>query len=97
VGIYARIAAPLSVPAFTSLGILTTVFVWNDFLLPLIYLSTDVNRTIQLGIRSFTSQYSTEYSMVMTATVISIAPLIILFLAAQKFFIEGVAMSGLKG
>jgi multiple sugar transport system permease protein len=95
--IYGSIVVPLSVPAFTSLGILTTVFVWNDFLLPLIYLSRDVNRTIQLGIRSFTSQYSTEYSMVMTATMVSVAPLIILFLAAQRFFIEGIAMSGLKG
>lgn len=96
-GIYMRIMLPLSKPALASLTIFTFVFVWNDFLGPLIYLNSSNLRTIQLGIRMFVTQYSADYAMIMTASVCSLIPVIIVFLACQKFFVEGISLTGLKG
>lgn len=96
-GIYLRVVLPLSKPALASLGIFTFVQVWNDFLGPLIYLNSDNLKTIQLGIRMFISWYSADYSLIMAAAICSLLPIFIIFLFAQKFFVEGIAMSGLKG
>ncbi|WP_423241295.1 carbohydrate ABC transporter permease [Petroclostridium xylanilyticum] len=96
-GIYLKVMLPLAKPALASLGIFTFVFVWNDFLGPLIYINSNAKKTIQLGIRMFISQYSAEYSLIMAASVCSLLPVIIIFISAQKFFVEGIAMSGLKG
>lgn len=96
-GIYRRIMLPLSRPALATLTILTFVFVWNDFLGPLIYLHSPKLRTIQLGIRMFISQYSADYALIMAASVCSLVPVVIIFLAAQKYFVEGISFSGLKG
>lgn len=96
-GIYMRIMLPLSKPALASLTIFTFVFVWNDFLGPLIYLNSSNLRTIQLGIRMFVTQYSADYAMIMTASVCSLIPVIIVFLVCQKFFVEGISLTGLKG
>ncbi|NLJ75032.1 MAG: carbohydrate ABC transporter permease [Firmicutes bacterium] len=96
-GIYAKIMLPLSKPALASLTIFTFVFVWNDFLGPLIYLHSGDLRTIQLGIRMFISQYSAEYALIMAASVCSLIPVIIVFLACQKYFVEGISLTGLKG
>ena len=88
---------PLSKPALASLTIFTFVFVWNDFLGPLIYLHSGDLRTIQLGIRMFISQYSAEYALIMAASVCSLIPVLIVFLACQKYFVEGISLTGLKG
>lgn len=96
-GIYRTIMLPLSKPALATLTILTFVFVWNDFLGPLIYLHSSHLRTIQLGIRMFISQYSADYAYIMAASVCSLIPVVIIFLAAQKYFVEGIAFSGMKG
>jgi multiple sugar transport system permease protein len=96
-GIYRTIMLPLSRPALATLTILTFVFVWNDFLGPLIYLHSPKLRTIQLGIRMFISQYSADYALIMAASVCSLVPVVIIFLAAQKYFVEGISFSGLKG
>lgn len=96
-GIYVKIMLPLSKPAMASLTIFTFVFVWNDFLGPLIYLHSGKLRTIQLGIRMFISQYSAEYALIMAASVCSLIPVIIVFLACQKYFVEGISLTGLKG
>ncbi|QUI25486.1 carbohydrate ABC transporter permease [Vallitalea pronyensis] len=95
--IYSKIMVPLAKPALASLSIFTFVFVWNDFLGPLIYLNTDKNKTIQLGIRKFITEYTSEYSLIMAASVCALIPVLIIFLLAQKYFIEGVAMTGMKG
>lgn len=95
-GIYRRIMLPLSKPALASLAILTFVFVWNDFLGPLIYLTSDRNKTIQLGIRKFITQYSTEYSLIMAASVCALVPVVVVFLLMQRFFITGIAATSLK-
>ncbi|MCI5842643.1 MAG: carbohydrate ABC transporter permease [Clostridiales bacterium] len=96
-GIWARIMLPLSKPAIATLCITTFVTEWNDFMGPLIYLSTDSKKTLQLGLRLFISQYSADYQLIMAASVVSLIPVFILFVSLQRFFVEGVATSGLKG
>ena len=96
-GIYFRIILPLVKPALATLSILTMVFVWNDFMGPFIYLSSNELFTIQIGLRTFIGLFSAEYAMIMTGSVLSVIPIAIVFLFAQKYFIEGVASSGVKG
>jgi len=95
--IYANIMLPLSKPALSTLTIFTFVTVWNDFMGPLIYLNSEKLKTIQVGLRMFISQYSAEYSLIMAASLISLIPVLIIFLALQRFFVEGVASAGVKG
>jgi multiple sugar transport system permease protein len=96
-GIYWRIILPLSKPAIATLVIFTFMHTWNDFLGPLIYLTSDRLYTLQLGIQHFITQYNTEYSLLMAAAVSSILPTIIVFFLAQDHFIKGVANTGIKG
>lgn len=96
-GIYGRIVLPLSKPAMATLCIFSFVSVWNDFMGPMIYFNSTNRKTIQLGIRMFIGQYSTEYGLIMAASCISLIPVLVVFLSFQRFFIEGVATSGLKG
>lgn len=96
-GIFARIVFPLGKPAMATLTIFTFTNVWNDFMGPLIYLKTKELQTIQLGIRMFISQYGADYAWIMAASVCSLIPVVIVFLSCQKFFVEGVAASGIKG
>jgi multiple sugar transport system permease protein len=96
-GIWGRIMLPLSKPALATLTIFSFVTVWNDFMGPLIYLNSEHLKTIQLGLRMFIAQYSAEYSLIMAASLVSLVPVAITFLALQRFFIEGIASSGIKG
>lgn len=96
-GIWWRIMLPLSMPALSTLTIFTFVNTWNDFLGPLIYLTKTDLKTIQIGIRMFISQYSAEYGLIMAASVVALIPVLVVFLALQRFFVEGIASTGLKG
>ena len=96
-GIFFRIMLPLSKPALATLTIFTSVAVWNDFMGPLIYLNSQNLKTIQLGLRMFIQQYSADYALIMAAALVSLIPVIILFLALQRFFVEGIASTGIKG
>jgi len=96
-GIYRRIILPLSVPALASLTLLTFVNTWNDYLGPLIYLRSPELWTIQLGLKSFVGQYNVEYALIMTGSVLSVLPIAIIFMLGQRYFVEGIATSGLKG
>ncbi len=96
-GIYAKIILPLSKPALSALGIFQFVFVWNDFLAPLIFLTSDTNKVIQLGLRKFITQYGVEYGLVMAGAVCSLVPVILIYIIFQKQFIQGIATTGLKG
>lgn len=95
--IYAKIMLPLSKPALSTLTIFTFVNTWNDYLGPLIYLKTETKKTIQLGLKMFIGQYSSEYGLIMAGSVVSLIPVILVFLCLQKYFVEGVASTGLKG
>ena len=96
-GIWWRIMLPLSLPALSTLTIFTFVNTWNDFLGPLIYLTKTELKTVQIGIRMFISQYSAEYGLIMAASVVALIPVLVVFLALQRFFVEGIASTGLKG
>lgn len=96
-GIFARVVFPLGKPAMATLVIFTFTNVWNDFMGPLIYLKTKELKTVQLGIRTFISQFGADYAWIMAASVCSLIPILIVFLSCQRFFVEGVASSGIKG
>jgi multiple sugar transport system permease protein len=96
-GIYRRIMLPLSTPALASLALITFVTTWNDYLGPLIYLRSPELRTIQLGLSTFISQYNAEYALIMTGSVLSVLPIAVIFLLGQRYFVEGVSTTGLKG
>ncbi|MDR1640486.1 MAG: carbohydrate ABC transporter permease [Clostridiales bacterium] len=96
-GIYAQIMLPLSKPAISTLVIFTFVNTWNDFLGPMIYLTKTELKTVQIGLRMFISQYSSEYGLIMAASVVALLPVLVIFLSLQKYFVQGVATSGLKG
>jgi len=96
-GIWLKIMLPLSKPAIATMCITSFVSEWNDFMGPLIYLSDDKLKTLQLGIRMFIGQYSSDYQLIMAASVIALIPVFIMYIFFQRYFVEGVATSGLKG
>lgn len=96
-GIYSKIMLPLSKPAVATLCITSFVFEWNDFMGPLIYLSSSGKKTIQLMLRMFNTQYSNNYALIMAAATIALIPVLVLFAFLQRYFVEGVASSGIKG
>lgn len=96
-GIYFRIVLPLAKPAMATLAIFTFVTIWNDYMGPMIYFNTEVNKTIPLGIRMFVGQYSADYQLIMAASVLSLIPVLVMYVFCQKYFVQGVATSGLKG
>ncbi|NRF93760.1 carbohydrate ABC transporter permease [Paenibacillus frigoriresistens] len=96
-GVYWRIFVPLSKPAMATLGVFVFMGAWNDFLAPLVYINTQAKMTLPLGLASMQGMYSTDWPVLMAGTVITIIPLIVIFLLAQDFFIKGVTLSGLKG
>lgn len=96
-GIWARIMLPLAKPAIATLCIFTFVNTWNDYMGPMIYLTTDVKKTIQVGLRRFIQAYSADYNLIMAASLCSLVPVTVIFLFLQRYFIEGIATTGLKG
>lgn len=97
-GIWWRIMVPLTVPAIASLSLLTFVNTWNDYLGPLIYLRDPSLWTLQLGLFNFASnQYDPNYGVLFAGLTISVLPIAIVFLLGQRFFVEGIATSGMKG
>ena len=94
--IWWKIMLPLSKPALSTLIIYTFVRTWNDFLGPMIYLTRTNLKTIQIGLRMFISQYSSEYGLIMAASVVTLIPVLIVFLSLQQFFVQGIASTGLK-
>lgn len=96
-GIYWRIFIPLSQPALATLGIFITMGTWNDFINPLVFLSSMDKMTLTLGLANMQGLYSTDWPALMAATVITVLPILIVFLMAQDAFVKGVTLSGLKG
>ena len=94
---YWRIMLPLIVPAMLTLGVFTLMNTWNDYMGPLIYLSTPEKYTMTLGIAYFKGIYTTQWNLVMAGSVLSVIPILLAYLCAQKYFVEGIAFSGVKG
>jgi multiple sugar transport system permease protein len=95
--IFSKIGVPLVRPAIATYAILRFIWTWNDYQNPLIFLRTDKLYTIPLAMQKFTSINGSFYSLIMTAAVSAIIPLLIVFIIGQKSVIEGIAMGGVKG
>ncbi len=91
-----RIALPLARPALLTIGIVAFLGSWNALLWPLVVTDTPEMRPIQVGLASFISEAGTEYNLMMAAASVSIAPIILMFLLAQRYFVEGLARTGMK-
>jgi multiple sugar transport system permease protein len=96
-GIFARIVMPLAKPALTTLAIFTFQGFWNDFLWPLVITTDDRYRTIQLGLTVFRQRFTTDWGPLMAGVAIATLPMIAVFLSAQRYFVSGIALTGLKG
>ena len=94
--IFLKIMLPLSKPTLLSLGIFTLMNSWNDLLYPLILTSSSKMRTLPAGLALFTGQNISFYGPVMAGTAISMLPLLVVYIFAQKYFVQGTAMSGMK-
>jgi multiple sugar transport system permease protein len=92
-----RIILPLCLPAVTVMLVFNFLWVWNDFLSPLIYLSDFESYPISVGLAFFQGRYSVQWNMFMAATLISIIPVLILYFFAQRHLIGGISTLGLKG
>ncbi len=92
-----NIIVPLSRPALIAVAIFSALASWNDFLGPLIYLNDSRNFTLALGLAEFTGLYSSQWHLLMAASTVVIVPVVILFFFAQRYFIEGIALTGSKG
>jgi ABC-type glycerol-3-phosphate transport system permease component len=96
-GIWWRIALPQTKPAITAVAIFTFNATWNDFLNPLLYLSSADKLTLALGLMAFRGPHHTDWHWMMASSVIAMTPIILLFFFAQRYFIQGVTFTGVKG
>jgi multiple sugar transport system permease protein len=96
-GIWFRIILPLAKPALVTVAVFSIIWTWNDYLGPLIYLSGKDNYTVAVGLAFFQGEHSTDWGMLMAASTMAVVPSLIIFLFAQRYFIQGIATSGLKG
>jgi multiple sugar transport system permease protein len=92
-----RIVLPLSAPALATLAALTFLDSWNNFLWPLIVVTTTDQMTLPLGLATFQGAHATEWTLLMAGNVMSLVPMLIIFFAAQRYFIRSVAATGLAG
>ena len=95
-GVLFNIVLPLSAPALATLGVITFMWTWNDFLWPLITIYSEDKMTLQLGLTTFQGQHQTNTALLMAANVMTMAPILLLFFAAQRWFVRGIATTGLK-
>jgi ABC-type glycerol-3-phosphate transport system permease component len=96
-GVFWHIALPLIRPALGVVLVFSFMHHWNDFLAPLIYLSSTEKFTLAMGLRFFQGQDRVEWTLLMAASLIVVAPCIVLFFIAQKYYIQGIVISGVKG
>ncbi len=92
-----NIVLPLCKSALTTLAIFTLMTQWNDFLYPMVFLNSEQNRTLVLGLAIFRGDADVQWNLLMAAVVMASAPIVVAFLSAQRFFIEGIATTGMKG
>lgn len=95
--IYRRIFLPLAKPALATLGLFIFLGQWNSLLGPVIYLNDQSQMTLTVGLAYMQGEYSTQWNLLMAGTVVSVLPILVLYAFAQKYFVQGVVLSGLKG
>lgn len=96
-GIYRMIILPLSGPALATLAIFAFMGAWNDFLWPLIVINTDIMKPLSVGLASFHGLYETNWPYLMAASTLALIPIVLVFVFAQRYFVEGIAITGVKG
>ena len=96
-GIYWPIILPLARPALVAVTVFVFNATWNEFLSPLIYLHSKANLTIALGLRAFQSEHGPEWHLVMAASLVTMLPILLVFFFGQRYFIQGVVFTGVKG
>ena len=95
--IYWQIVLPLSKPALAVVAVFVFLDTWNDFLAPLIYITSPEKYTVSLGLSQFLGNYTTQYAYLMAASTMMILPTIAVFIAAQRYIVHGVVLTGVKG
>ena len=95
--IYSKIIMPLSKPSLIVVSLFSFMGSWNDFLGPLVYLNDGDKFTLSLGLMQFQGMYSAQWQYMMAAATVVLVPIVIIFFIGQKYFIEGISMSGMKG
>ncbi|EET62198.1 ABC transporter, permease protein [Marvinbryantia formatexigens DSM 14469] len=95
--IYSRIMLPLTKPALVVVGMFAFMNTWNDFLGPLIYLNSDDKYTVALGLQLFIGSYRAEWQLMMAAACLVVIPAVLVFMIGQRYLIEGITMTGVKG
>lgn len=96
-GVLFKIVLPLSLPALATLAVIQFLWTWNDFLWPLIATFSPQNFTLQLGLTVFQQSHNTFWPLVMAGNVMAMIPILVVFLLAQRYFVRGIATTGLKG
>jgi multiple sugar transport system permease protein len=92
-----RIILPISMPALATVAVFSFQAAWNDFLAPLIYLHDQAKYTISLGLSFFRSSYDVRWAYLMAASLVTMLPVVLIFFLAQRLFIEGITLTGMKG
>lgn len=95
--IFWKIILPLCKPALASLAIFIFMWNWNDFIWPLIVTSSTEMRTVTVGISIFEGRYLANWGLVMAAATLALAPMVVVFMALQRYFVEGIATTGIRG
>jgi multiple sugar transport system permease protein len=96
-GIFWRIILPLTQPALITVALFTFLYCWNDFLGPLIFLNDGEKYTLAVGLAAFRGQYRTQWDLMMAAATVVTAPIVVIFFFAQRRFIQGITLTGMKG
>jgi multiple sugar transport system permease protein len=91
------IMLPQTKPALAAVGLFTFIGTWNDFMTPLIYLSEDRKYTLALGLQAFLTENLTEWNLLMAASTLALLPLLVVFFLGQRYFVEGITLTGTKG
>jgi multiple sugar transport system permease protein len=95
--IWWSVVLPLSGPVLAALAIFVSLNTWNDFLWPLIVTNSDRIRTLPVGLSAFQGQFKTDWNLLMAGSVIAMLPLLVVYVIAQRWFIRGIALSGIAG
>lgn len=95
--VFTRIILPLTKPALSTLGIFSFMGNWNSFLWPLVIINSQKRMTLPLGLANLHGRWSSDWNLVMAGAMISVVPIIVVYLFAQKSFVKGAILSGLKG
>lgn len=92
-----RVVVPLSLPAFLTLVLVNSLFVWNELLIALVFLPTDEMKTLMVGLTVFRSRYNLDVPITMAGMVLAVVPMVLLYLFGQRFFVRGLTAGAVKG